>query len=107
MFCDGYQVFWKYFRCFRCMLQVFHIDVAKVDLVLHMLQQDPSAAAACSSRWGVVHGRGKRRGMEAGARGPRRMMQRGWRQGRACMRVYEAEGAQASGRMFLHARGHM
>ena len=24
--------------CFRCMLHMFHLDVAKVDLVLHMLQ---------------------------------------------------------------------
>jgi hypothetical protein len=26
------------FMCFRCMLHIFHLDVAKVDLVLHMLQ---------------------------------------------------------------------
>jgi hypothetical protein len=26
------------FMCFRCMLHMFHLDVAKVDLVLHMLQ---------------------------------------------------------------------
>ena len=31
------------------MLQVFHIDVAKVDLVLHMLQWDPLAAAAAAA----------------------------------------------------------
>jgi hypothetical protein len=29
---------------FRRMLQVFHLDIAKVDLVLHMLQRDPHAA---------------------------------------------------------------
>ena len=29
---------------FGCMLQVFHLDVANVDLVLHMLQWDPPAA---------------------------------------------------------------
>jgi hypothetical protein len=27
----------KCFNCFRCMLQVFHLNVVKVDLVLHML----------------------------------------------------------------------
>jgi len=26
------------FMCFRCMLHMFHLDVVKVDLVLHMLQ---------------------------------------------------------------------
>ena len=30
----------KYFNYFGCMLQVFYLDVAKVDLVLHMLQWD-------------------------------------------------------------------
>jgi hypothetical protein len=47
--------------CFKCsgrMLQVFYLDVAKVDLVLHMLQWDPSAAAACCSYWACVHARG-------------------------------------------------
>jgi hypothetical protein len=68
MFCDVYQVFWKYFSCFEYMLQVFHIDIVKVDQVLYMLQRDPSAAAAYSSCWGIVHRRGKLRGMEAGAR---------------------------------------
>jgi hypothetical protein len=33
-------------NCFRRMLQVFHLDVAKIDLVLHMLQWDPPTAAA-------------------------------------------------------------
>jgi hypothetical protein len=32
--------------CFRRMLQVFHLDVVKVDLVLHMLQWNLSAVAA-------------------------------------------------------------
>jgi len=44
------------------MLQMFHLDVTKVDLVLHMLQRDPSA---------VVHARAKRRDGK----------RRGWRQG--------------------------
>jgi hypothetical protein len=46
--CNGFQVFLgvfqvfqmyvrKCFICFRCMLQVFYLDVIKVDLVLHML----------------------------------------------------------------------
>jgi hypothetical protein len=39
----------KCFNCFGRMLQVFHPNVAKVDLVLHMLQWDPSAAATCCS----------------------------------------------------------
>jgi hypothetical protein len=42
--CNGFQVFCK---CFRCLLLVFHLDVVKVDLVLHMLQCDsPTTAAA-------------------------------------------------------------
>jgi hypothetical protein len=35
------QVFQTYVACFSCferMLQVFHLDVAKVDRVLHILQ---------------------------------------------------------------------
>ena len=39
-------------KYFNCMLQVFYLDVAKVDLVLHMLQWDrlpqPSDAVACA-----------------------------------------------------------
>ena len=49
--CNGFQVFsgvfatvldvcCKCFNCFECMLQVFHVDIAKEDLVLHMLQWD-------------------------------------------------------------------
>jgi hypothetical protein len=56
---------------FGFMLHVFHLDVAKVDLVLHLLQRDPFAAAACYSCWGAVHAHGKRRGMKAGPAGPR------------------------------------
>jgi hypothetical protein len=40
-----------YFRCFTCfgrMLQMFYQDVAKVDMVLHMLQWDPAVARAPS-----------------------------------------------------------
>jgi hypothetical protein len=58
--CNGYTRCFKFFwyfasvsevcckccNCFRHMLQVFHLDVAKVDLVLHMLQWDPPTAAA-------------------------------------------------------------
>jgi hypothetical protein len=57
--CNGYtRVFWCFrymlqvFQLFGCMLQVFHLNVTKVDLVLHMLQWDPLA---------VMHTRGKRR----------------------------------------------
>ena len=35
---------------------MFYIDVAKVDLVLHMLQYDPLAAATCCSFWGTAVG---------------------------------------------------
>jgi hypothetical protein len=49
----------KCFGCFGRLLQVFHLDVAKLDLVLHMLQWDPPA---------VVHARGMWRGMVAGVR---------------------------------------
>jgi hypothetical protein len=62
---------------------VFYLDVAKVDLVLHMLQRSDvthvTMGPVCYSCWGVVHARGMRRGMEAGAHG------------RACMRVWKAE----------------
>jgi hypothetical protein len=33
-----FQLFCKCFSCFEHMLQVFYLNVAKVDLVLHMLQ---------------------------------------------------------------------
>jgi hypothetical protein len=53
MFCNGYTcvflVFQTYvckcFNCFRRILQMFPQDISKVDLMLHMLQWDPSAAA--------------------------------------------------------------
>ena len=46
MFCNGYtrlfpgvsDVCCKCFNCFGRMLQVFHLDIAKANLVLHMLQ---------------------------------------------------------------------
>jgi hypothetical protein len=49
-----FQVFCKCFRhmlasvsvVFGCMLQAFHLNVVKVNLVLHMLQWDPSPATA-------------------------------------------------------------
>jgi hypothetical protein len=31
----------KYFSCFVCMLQVFYLNVSKVDRMLHILQCDP------------------------------------------------------------------
>jgi hypothetical protein len=40
----------KCFSCFGCILQVFHLDVSKVDQVLHMLQWDRPIVAACCSR---------------------------------------------------------
>jgi hypothetical protein len=59
------------FHLFRRMLQVFHLDIAKVDLVLQILQWDPHVASACCSYWGAaerarscVHARGKWRGRE-------------------------------------------
>jgi hypothetical protein len=54
------------FNCFGCMLQVFHLDVAKVDLMLHMLQWDPFTRAAWC--WVHVHARGCGRGA-SGRRG--------------------------------------
>jgi hypothetical protein len=100
----------KCFICCGCMLQVFHLNIAKVDMMLQMLQQDPSAATACCSCWGTVHARRMRRGWRQGCGGPGRVMRRGWRQGRAqpaCMRASEAEGARACGQRFLRERGHM
>jgi hypothetical protein len=49
------DVYCKCFNCFGHMLQMFPLDVAKVDLVLHMLQTkvDPSAAKPACMRVGV------------------------------------------------------
>ena len=44
----------KCFSCLRRILQVFHLDIVKVDLVLHMLQWDPPAPATCCSCWGAT-----------------------------------------------------
>jgi len=39
-------------------VQVFCLNVAKVDLVLHILQLDPFAVTACCSYWACLHARG-------------------------------------------------
>jgi hypothetical protein len=39
---------------FKRMFQMLHLDVSKVDRVLHMLQWDPHVAATCNSSWGVA-----------------------------------------------------
>jgi hypothetical protein len=84
---------YKCFSCFGRMLQVFHLGVAKVDLGLHTLQQNPPIVAAYCSCWGTVHVRGKRRGMEAGARHGRSQEREIGVAGVSCMRrVQEAEG---------------
>ena len=75
------DVRYKYFSCFGRMLQVFHLDVAKVDLMLLMLQCDPPAVvhAHGKRRDGTRHGgeRGKGRGIDGGRGmgGPRLCMQ--------------------------------
>jgi hypothetical protein len=48
---SSFLVFCKYFSYFRRMLQVFYLNVAKVDRMLHMCEWDPLAAAACCSCW--------------------------------------------------------
>jgi hypothetical protein len=66
------DIYCKCFSCFGRMLQVFHLDVAKVDLVLHMFQWDPPAVVDARGRRrdGTRCGgeRRKRRGMAARAR---------------------------------------
>jgi hypothetical protein len=55
------RVFDEICRCFNCfgrMLQVFYLNVTKVDLMLHILQLDPSAVIACYSSWACPHVRG-------------------------------------------------
>jgi hypothetical protein len=42
------------FSYFGRMLQVFHLDVAKVDWVLHMLQWDPSTIVVEAPPWVTV-----------------------------------------------------
>jgi hypothetical protein len=78
VFSGALDVCCKCFSCFGCMLQVFRLSVAKIDLVLHMLQWNPLAAATCCSCWSTVHalGGGIERGAAAGA-GSRR----GWQSG--------------------------
>jgi hypothetical protein len=67
-----------FFRCFRrmlqmfqwfrgCILQVFHLNIAKVDRVLHMLHWDPPAATAMASYMRVGSG-GTGHGAATGAR---------------------------------------
>jgi hypothetical protein len=55
--CNGFLVFCKCFSYFGCMLQVFYLDVAKVDLALHMLQLDPPATATFCRCWGAAERR--------------------------------------------------
>jgi hypothetical protein len=47
--CNGFQVFHSHVSnvsfVFRRILQVLHLDVLKVDWVLHILHWDPTAAA--------------------------------------------------------------
>jgi hypothetical protein len=43
------NVYCKCFNYFGRMLPVLHLNVVKVDLVLHMLQWDPSVAHVCCS----------------------------------------------------------
>jgi hypothetical protein len=57
----------SFFRCFARMLQVFSTDVTKVDMVLHTLHWDPSAAATCCNCWVLLQcGRGTRSGVGHG-----------------------------------------
>jgi hypothetical protein len=52
-----FQICCKSFSCFGRILQVFRLNVAKVDMGLHMLQWDPPATATCSSSWVTAVGR--------------------------------------------------
>jgi len=45
----------KCFNCFGRMLQMFFLHIAKVDLVLHMLQWTPSAATTFCGYWARLH----------------------------------------------------
>ena len=69
IFCNGYtrvflmDIYYKCFSCFERMLQVFHLDVVKVDLVLQW------------SSPAVLHARGKRR--DGTGRGDERKKRRG------------------------------
>jgi hypothetical protein len=63
MFCNGCTrvsyVCCKRFNCFGRMLQIFSLNVTKVDLVLHMLRWNPFAAAVYyCSYWVRLHTRG-------------------------------------------------
>ena len=51
------------FQLFRAYVVVFHLNVVKVDLMLHILQWDPYTVAVCYSYWAYVHARGSRGGM--------------------------------------------
>jgi hypothetical protein len=52
-----FQICYKSFSCFGRILQVFRLDVAKVDMGLYMLQWNPPATATCSSCWVAAVGR--------------------------------------------------
>jgi hypothetical protein len=95
----------KCFSCFGCMLQVFYLNVAKVNLVLHMQRDRPVATVGAScicvgsgGGWRQGHRRSRvcetgatrapcmrlaqeAEGMEVGVHGP------------ICMRLREVEGA--------------
>jgi hypothetical protein len=83
MFCNGYtyafkfflgvlQVFQtlccRYFSCFGRILQVFHLDVAKVDRMLHML--NGSMGPTCRSHLLQLLGRCRAGGRRPGGVGP-------------------------------------
>jgi hypothetical protein len=63
MFCNGFQVFFGVFvSALDAYLQMFHLNVLKVDWVLYILQCDSPATPVCCSCWGaIVHAHGKRR----------------------------------------------
>jgi len=75
------QVFQTYISSvsfiFKRILQMFHMNVSKVDQISHMLQCDSLATGVCCSCWGVMHACGKRR--DGALRGGRCGKQRGKR----------------------------
>jgi hypothetical protein len=51
VFASVFNVCCKYFSCFKCILQVFHLDVVNIDRVFLVLQW-ALATAVCCNCWG-------------------------------------------------------
>jgi hypothetical protein len=89
------DICYKCFSCFGHMLQVFYVDVTKVDLVLHMLQCDPRATATCSCCQPCIRVRGD--GMECCTAAYAGSGEEWWQGCRHSQRAHGTQGSGATG----------